>query len=462
MANWQDLVSPVLYSGSNSGSGIKVGIQYDKDSITTTEVKCRTKAWLTKWNTTTDTFFIYSKDGDISRICYLNGSSTSQSSPYHSNTFILTKDKEDTYFTMPEVKICNDGHHHDKSAYTDSNGRGASMYWGSGRGDWATMMNKDGTTLNTTVYVTAVTGGSVVITDNYNNKFSITATAAAATAHNPVSGLTGLKYGYSASSRTTSYTNGTLNNLSLSGTSNTRTVYAEATTNATYLTDPKATGSLAIRQYKAPKAPGTPTLANSSYKNGRLTIKQPWTWNWTAAAPGTGSGTTIGTGTGETTSKVTGYRIKIYKKRPPATTFSEIDFTDADGNTSSGKILDVATNSFSLDPVASGFLANDQVRIGVKPYTQYGEQCDGDKLFSSDYTYSAGSTVQNAGVMRVKANVGTASKPVYDWREGVVWVKVNKGTAANPVIDWVEADIVKAKVNTGTADKPVYEWKEST
>lgn len=461
MANWVDLTYGT-YSNYDNHIGLKVYIQYDLESITTTSVTCRTKAYKTKGSSTTDTYFVYSKDGSIGRICYLNGTKTSADNPYYSNTFTITKENTASSFSVPHLKICNDGHNYDKSSYTDSRGRGASVYWSSGRTSWQSDLNKDGSTISTTVYVTAVTGGSVVITDNYNNKFKITATAAQATDHNPVKGLTGLKYGYSSTTRNTAYTNNTLYDLELSGDGNTRTVYAEATTNAEYLTDPKATGSLAIRQYKAPKTPGTPALTPGSYKNGRLTIKQPWTWTWTASAPGTGSGTTIGTDEGQTTSKVTGYRIKVLRKRPTDTTFSEVDFTDANGNASNSKIIDVASNSFSLDPVASGFAAGDQVRIGIKPYTQYGANCDGDKLFNSNYTYSAGPTVQNAGVMRVKANVGTANNPVYDWREGVVWVKVNKGTATNPVIDWVEADIVKTKVNTGTADKPVYDWKEST
>ena len=445
---WVDLVTGQYSGNSTYGGGLKVTIQYNNEAITTTSVTMRTKAWLPSGNSVTDTFFIYSEDGAISRICYLQGHQTGGSgnrgsNPYYSNTFTLSKANTATYFTMPAVKICNDGQHHAASAYTDSNGRGASMYWTAARDDWSTMLNSGGTTLNTSVYVTAVTGGSVVLTDNFNNKFKITATAANATAHNPVTGLTGLKYGYSSSTRTTAYTNGALIDLTLSGESNTRTVYAEATTNATYLTDPKATGSLAIRQYKAPKTPGTPTLAASSFRNSRLTIKQPWTWTWTAAAPGTGSGTTIGTGSGQTTSKVTGYRVKIYRKRPPATSYTDIDFTLEDGTTSNGKILDIATNSISIDPIASGFLANDQVRIAIKPYTQYGEQCNGDKLFSSEYTYSLDAAVQNAGVMRVKPTSSSG------WKEGVVWVKVKK----NNVVQWVEADIVQVKTSSG--------WKES-
>jgi hypothetical protein len=302
--------------------------------------------------------------------------------------------------------------------------------------------------------------GTTTITDNYNNTFKITAAKGANGTNNNATGPTNLTWGYSTSYGT-AYTSGSNIDLTLSGTVNTRTVYAKSETGHT--TTPtsgsgnkSATTSKAIRQYKEPKAAGTPTLAASSYKNGRLTIKQDWTYTWTASAPGTGTAS-------DTSSPVKGYKIQLFKKTPTATAFTQI----AIKNSSNTKLGDSSNNyyanitSLTFSPSKSGIQPGDQVKLTIKPYTKYGLNNDGGSLYGSEVS-SATPTVQNAGVMRVKVKTGgTAARPTLEWREGVVWVKVNKGTAAKPNLQWVEADIVKTKINTGTAAKPNYVWKES-
>ncbi len=301
-------------------------------------------------------------------------------------------------------------------------------------------------TLTRTWYANVGTGTTTIV-DNYNNTFTISATKGADGTNNAAGGPTNLKYGYSSAARNTTYTSGGTYNLSLSGTGNTRTVYAESTTTAKYGNNQTATASLAIRQYRAPNAPGTPELTADSRKNDRLTVKQNWTYLWTPATPGTGTGTTAGTGANQTTSKVTGYRVQLYRKRTTENTFSSIPIKSGSNTLSTHSngehFYDIGTNSITINPIDCAIVAGDQVKLGICPYTQYGENNDGNKLFSNVTTYSAESTVQNAGVMRVKPN------NTVDWKEGVVWVKVNKGGT----LQWVEADVVKVKTSNG--------WKES-
>lgn len=455
--DWRELVRN-SYSGYNAlGGGLVVVIQYDKNSITTTSVKLRTKAWFPSGNKSSDTYFIYSDGGGISRICYLSGHQTGGSgsrgsNPYYSNTFTLSKTNTATKFTMPAVRICNDGSHRTVSAYTDSNGRGASSYWTSARGDWSSLLNSGGTDLSTTVYVTGIGTGTTTITDNYNNTFTITAAKGADGNYNAAGGPIDLKYGYASTSRNTTYTSGTAINLSLSGTGNTRTVYAESTTTATIGDSKKSTNSLAIRQYRAPGAPSSkPALTSGSYKNGRLTIKLPWTYEWGVAPPGTGSGTTNGTGTNQTTSAVKGYRVRLMRKSVGSSSFNTIAIktnattTITTHNTSEGNYMDItnpATRSITFDPAATGIVPGDKVKFQVKPFTRYGASNNGSQLFGT-YSDSDESLVQNAGVMRVRPTSSSG------WKEGVVWVKVNK----NGTAQWVEADVVKTKTSSG--------WKES-
>ena len=301
---------------------------------------------------------------------------------------------------------------------------------------------------------TEASAGTFTFTDTYDNGFKVTANKGTGNSSNNTTGLKDRKWGYSTTTRTTAFTDGTRNAIATSGTANTRTVYVEATTTQTYGSDKKGTDSFAVRQYKAPNKPKNLTIASSSYKNGRLTIKQDWTFTWTASTPGTGTGTTNGTDSNQTTSKVKGYKITIQKKTGSGS-FAAIAIKNSSGTTITDSSHNYYANvtSLTFSPLKSDILPGDQVKIIVKPYTQYGRNNDGDYLYGTEESYTT-ITVQNAGVMRVKAKTGgTTSNPVYNWREGVVWVKVNKGTAAKPNIQWVEADIVKTKVGNN--------WRES-
>lgn len=271
-------------------------------------------------------------------------------------------------------------------------------------------------------YYTSVSAPTVTITDNYDNSFTIKATKGASGTNNTAKALTDLLWSYTNStSGRSKYTSGTKIDLTTSGTADTRTVYAWATTTATYGDDKTKKESAAINQYLAPSAPGKPVI---SYTKNRLTIKENWTFTWAAATKA------------NSTSPLKGYRIRLYKN---GVTIPILN--------SAGKVLTATgtdkyydrngtTRTLTIDPVAHGFLPGDQVKLKVHAYTRYGSDNSGAQLFGTSAT-SATSTVQNAGVIHVK--VGN------EWKEGQVFVKVNGG--------WKEAETVSTKVGNN--------WKES-
>jgi hypothetical protein len=281
--------------------------------------------------------------------------------------------------------------------------------------------------------------GTTTITDNYNNTFTITASKGTNGDYNTAGGPINLKYTYSLPSvlsdptkyGNSTYKSGTPVALAISGTADTRTVYAISTTTADHGGSKHAYTSAKIKQYIAPSDPGTPVL---SYTKSRLTIKEKWTFTWTAADAA------------NTTSPIKGYRIRLYKN---GETIAIID--------SSGKCLsklrvpgskdyiydrDSTSTTITIDPIAHGFVPGDTVKLSIFAYTKDGLKNDGSKLLfsggGSTAVCSAESTVQNAGVILVKHN--------NNWVEGQVLVKHNN--------TWVEAEAVLVKHNGS--------WKEST
>lgn len=448
MATWKNIIT-TSYNGSDNHCNLSVSIQYDADSVTTTSMKCRAVGTPTK-GTSTDTYFVYSNGGGISKICYLSGSS----SAYTSTNFYLSKDQYSDYFSLPALKICNDGHHRDKSAYTDSNGRGYEVYWTSSRGSWSTTMNASGTKVSTSVYVYAVTGGKVEVKDNNNNSFSLVPTAATGNAYNSVDGYYDLKWGYTSNNRETAATANTAIPLTISGTGDTRNVYARVTSNAKYLDPPTAYGANGITQYIAPGNPGKPALTDSSYKNRRLTVKQDWTYTWDAATPGNA-----------TTSPVKGYLLYFYvdgvrKKIKLSSDGTELE-PDTASNAKDYVYYEKPARSITIKPTEFGISAGNTVKLGIYAYSKNGKGQIDWSIGTTKYHLWSGnatteiqsdiSTVQNAGVVRVKTK---NSNNTVTWKEGVVWVKVKK----NNVVQWVEADVVKTKTKLSNGS---IEWKES-
>lgn len=174
-----------------------------------------------------------------------------------------------------------------------------------------------------------------------------------------------------------------------------------------------ASKSVTAYYYVAPGIPGKPALTTDSFKNGRLTIRQPWTYEWAAATAG------------NTKSPVKGYRIYLYKS-------GESIYT-----------VDLAASelSYTFNPVDFGYKPKNTVALGIFAWAENGA---GSRLWSGNAVgssttplYSAATEIQNAGIVHVKVNGF--------WQEGQVWVKMNGS--------WNEAETVNTKVN-GT-------WEES-
>lgn len=290
-------------------------------------------------------------------------------------------------------------------------------------------------------YYTNIGDTKTVITDNYDNTFNIKATKGAAGTNNP-STLTNLEWGYS-SSYGKSYANGETIPLTISGTAATRIVYANAFTEATHGYGNGNAVSKEIRQYIGPNQP---TGLKLSYNKNRFTLGENWTLSWTAATAANSS------------SPVKGYRIRLYRKRGTGN-FVKLPIFRNDGWYLSSKVISSGDIYYDRDnsetstptsitiypeyytkdihPDEPDILPGDIIKFAVTAYTRYGKENTGEQLFKTSETFSSEYTVENAGIMRVKAGGS--------WKEGQVWIKTNGS--------WKEAESVHIK--TGGA------WKES-
>lgn len=269
-----------------------------------------------------------------------------------------------------------------------------------------------------------ISKGTVSITDNGNNTFKISGTSGSGGTNNATTGWS-LDYGYNTNYGTAA-SNGS--SYSLAGTAASRVVYARCTTTATRGSSAVATTSKTIYRYAAPGDVGKPALSSSSFRNGRLTVKQNWTYTWTAASAGT------------VNSPVLGYRIRMYKNGSLVKGITAGSGSNISKGTGTNEYLDRSgsTNcSITFNPVSFGFEPGDTIYIGVFAWAANGA---GSTLWSgggNTHVVSATTTVQNSGIMRVR--------PAGSWKEGVVSVKVDG--------KWIEADVVQIKADG--------KWKES-
>lgn len=269
-----------------------------------------------------------------------------------------------------------------------------------------------------------ISKGTVSITDNGNNTFKISGTSGSGGTNNATTGWS-LDYGYNTNYGTAA-SNGS--SYSLAGTAASRVVYARCTTTATRGSSAVATTSKTIYRYAAPGDVGKPALSSSSFRNGRLTVKQNWTYTWTAASAGT------------VNSPVLGYRIRMYKNGSLVKGITAGSGSNISKGTGTNEYLDRSgsTNcSITFNPVSFGFEPGDTIYIGVFAWAANGA---GSTLWSgggSTHVVSDTTTVQNSGIMRVR--------PAGSWKEGVVSVKVDG--------KWIEADVVQIKADG--------KWKES-
>jgi hypothetical protein len=269
---------------------------------------------------------------------------------------------------------------------------------------------------------TDVGKGTVTITDNGNNTFSVSGTKGANGTNNTASGPT-LSWGYD-----TDYGKSVSNpiNLTIATPANaTRTVYAKGITEATYGSDATVTTSLAIKQYVAPGDPGKPVL---SYSKSRLTTKENWTFTWTAAKAT------------NTSSPVKGYRIRLYKNGVliPIKNNSGSLLSELRSGTAADWIYDANITSLTINPVIHEFAAGDTVVLSLYAYAVNGKGTTNHwSGGGTSAVYSDTYTVQNAGIVRVK--VGS------EWKEGQVYIKANGA--------WKEAETVSTRVGG--------QWKEA-
>lgn len=193
--------------------------------------------------------------------------------------------------------------------------------------------------------------------------------------------------------------------------------------------------SVTVYEYVAPTAPSNVALSSDSLKNNRLTLKKNWSYTWTAS-------------TKQGYADVAGYSISIAKVSPDGTETILSGLTaTADtntiiigietSNTNNSVDIDTTLTKLTFDPNILGFSVGDAVKAYIWGYCKDGQ---GSKAnLYSGACYSEKTTVQNAGVVRIKP---TLDDP---WTEGQVWVRAKD--------KWYEADTVKVK----TGDR----WEES-
>jgi hypothetical protein len=300
---------------------------------------------------------------------------------------------------------------------------------------------------------------SVEITDNYNNTFNITGTAATGGTSNKAT--TTFSWGYGNYNNTISSMPLKNQALTISTKTNaTRKVQAKAYATAEWGSDSNSAAnrtketSVNIKQYLAPPKPDFVTL---SYNKSRLTIKEPWVFTWNKPTAVNNS------------SPVTGYMLMLRRKRNGEESYvRNIKYgwsKDADGNdqiklypiapTETGYNSDNNHNYYLAfmgypnickavidDPQRLGFAVGDEVELWVKSFTQFGKDNDGAvlQLDGSENAAKSGlALIRNAGIVRVRIP-GTDT-----WVEGQVYARVAD--------QWKEAETVNVRVNG--------EWRES-
>lgn len=422
------------YSSTVTGKVFTI-LQYDDTTVTTTSVKVRFKLHCDPVTNYWDEYHVMLNPNKSNRSLHLlksdytNPNKTSWTLakakakwPYvSSTTFTLTKSATAEKFTIPEFWIMNDGQHNSNHTVDSFYETFTDTYRKSYKSAHAsTTLTAD----NSVVVITPVGKGTISITDNYNNTFTVKGTKGAAGENNPSSGPT-ITWGY-----TSSYGNsGAVSSKALAITEPelaTKKVYAKCVTGAKYGSDTTVTTTADIKQYVGPQKAGTPEI---SYTRSRLTIKEAWSFSWGAAKATNSS------------SPIKGYRIRLYKNG------SLVKGLGASGNnltltSGTNEWIDregTSTNVIIPDPAAFGFKAGDTVQLSVQAYTRYSASNTGNQLFNNN-TGSASSaeyTVKNAGIVYTKV--------AGSWKEGQVYVKVDGS--------WREAETVNVKVNGA--------WKES-
>lgn len=431
------------YASVESNSKVYVTLQYDDTSVSTTSIKLRFK--LNKGKDITgklyDMFYVILDPTSSSRTLHplktVYTESLSESWPYVSTaTFTITKDAFSRTFKIPGIWICNDGYNNTEpdtvnafyNNYKDGTFRGINC---------RTVISSVNVTINgdnTIAYES--TPGSITIQDNYNNTFTISATAGVAGQNNTVK-ITNMKWRYyntitgQAESAFGTFTNNSTHNIVPFYDTNYRYIHAMVTYEDSYGKQVAAQKTAQIKCYNGPNAPSN---INLEYGD-RLTNKYTCGLTWDKP-------------TLNSNCPVRGYRIRFFRKRGTAS-FVKLPFKNTSGSnvgtiTSSDAFYDIDNNHtgdfsipISIPLYGDDLLPDDIIKFTITPYTKYGNSYDGSaskdgntKCFGTEAT-SVEYTIQNSGIVKTKVN--------NSWKDGQVYVKVNG--------DWKEANTVYTKVN---------------
>jgi hypothetical protein len=436
---WKDISSTVVkYKdtyGSEPSGHTAVCLQYDDSTLTPEAVSVRFKYYRhdgSSGNLWDSMYVLYNANDSVSSIGNLRRTlfkfkdwtqNVSAKWPYYTSAFTIYKNYNSKEFSLQDFWVCNNGN----TAIAVS----ASNFYSSSRFNSLACKYASSTF---TISRTAATAGSaptISVVDKGDNRVAISGSLGKNGSYNNIKSAI-LYYTTDGSDPKTSGTRTTKTLTATSGASYTAyvnltkacTVRAYVECEFTYNTT-SASGSVSAKYYAKPSNPGKPALAASSFKNGRLTIKQDWGWEWPLATAANAN------------SPVKGYRIRFYVNAAinPIVSY----YT---GEALSYELADFdwvydrpATAGYPMPmrPTDQDLVPGDTFRLSIQAYTVNGA---GTKLLSSMITSDL-YTVQNAGVVNVKVN--------NQWVEGQVYVNVNN--------TWQEAETVNVKANNT--------WQES-
>lgn len=450
MATWKTIDSTIAkYTDEyNGGSWLSkrtsICLQYKEDSETPEKVTVRFKYYRndgSSGNLSDSVYILYNANdsessiGNLGRTLFKIKPFTGDDGgeainwPYYSDEFTIKKNYKTEEFTLQDFWICNDGRNNTTktaSAFYSAYKEGA---W---RGDNLSCKYSSSTfAISGTAATDPLSNGTVSITDNGNNTFTISGTKGKSGTNNTSSGPY-LTYGYDELANATNAVNSNVD-ITLAGTAATRKVYAKCVTKAEYGPGNTVSTSKEIKRYVKPNNPGKPEI---SYTKNRFTPKERIIYKWTAATKGNDN------------SPLVGYRVRLFQKKAGSTTWKNIPIWSTTTNEQKSELNGTSTTDWIYDrPNANvedplyislgheihGFEVGDSVKLSIQAYSKNGA---GTKLLSGAVE-SAETLIQNAGIVHIKAEGA--------WKEGQVYVKVN-GT-------WKEAESVHVNVNGS--------WKES-
>ncbi len=444
---------------------LHISIEYDRESVSTTQVAIRFRATICDGTVNGNTygsdvlyvlFDVYEVANKRAIYKFVKGTGGMYYAEGGDTPIFLTKAPTDTHFFLPYSWVCNVG----QGAVNKDN---MTVTYGTGKYDFYTLFDaghragyackptgvaQHGYDISIRPGETVATQGGkpkIEVKDKGNNKFYFSYTLGVSGTNNELKSATI----YYTTDGTDLSAGGLIPYIDLTAASGAIketdpieiagacTIQAQIECEFEYNTT-SASATKDILFYKAPSAPGTPGLANSE---SRLTVKKPWTFTWTAATPYNDN------------SPVAGYYIMLLRKAKDEADFKYVCRPVDDGDNKLGIDKDeqndtnyylrresTSCTAIIEDPKSFGFKPGDEVKLRVKSFAWNGatpKQALQYPPAGDPGKDSEAYLVQNAGVVNVK--VGNK------WKEGQVYVKVGD--------KWKEAESISTKVGDS--------WKES-